>query len=127
MFPIRMTHQRSKNLPVDLDFECSTILPGQQVATEAAHQLPELPELSQPEVFYIFGCVTLYTLVYTIDGCALIPAPSSSIVPSICVSQTRLLKCEKGLPLVSVTELPPVFLVTEHGVPFPPSYFPLSP
>ena len=33
---------------VDLDLECSTILLGQQVATEAAHQPGELPKSSQP-------------------------------------------------------------------------------
>ena len=39
--------------PVDLDLGCSNILPGQQVATVAAHQLLELSELSQREVLTI--------------------------------------------------------------------------
>ena len=36
--------------PVDLDLKCSANLPGQEVATVAAHQLPELSELNQREV-----------------------------------------------------------------------------
>ena len=38
---------------VDFDLECSTILPGQKVAAVAAHQLLELSELSQWEVFTV--------------------------------------------------------------------------
>ena len=38
--------------PIDLVLGCSAILPGQLVATVAAHQLPELSELSQRKVFY---------------------------------------------------------------------------
>ena len=37
--------------PVYLDLGCPTILPGQLVASVAAHQLLEVPELSQWEVF----------------------------------------------------------------------------
>ena len=36
--------------PVELNWGCSTNLPGQQLATVAAQQLPELSELSQLEV-----------------------------------------------------------------------------
>ena len=36
-----------------LDLRCSAILPGQQAATVAAYQLPELSELSQREVLTI--------------------------------------------------------------------------
>ena len=39
-----------KILPVDLDLECSTILPVPRLATVAAYQLPELSELDQREV-----------------------------------------------------------------------------
>ena len=39
-----------KILPVDLDLECSTILPEPRAATVAAYQLPELSELIQREV-----------------------------------------------------------------------------
>ena len=35
---------------VDLDLEYSAILPGQEVATVAAQQLPEMSEISQREV-----------------------------------------------------------------------------
>ena len=37
--------------PVDLDLGCFAILPGQYIATVGAHQLTELPELSQQELF----------------------------------------------------------------------------
>ena len=36
--------------PVDLDLGCSTILPGQKIATVTAHHLAELSELGQWEV-----------------------------------------------------------------------------
>ena len=42
--------------PIDLDLGCSTMLPGQWVAAVAAHQLPELLELSQREVFTVLTC-----------------------------------------------------------------------
>ena len=42
--------------PVNLYLECSTILPGQWVAAVASHQLPELSELSQREVFTVLMC-----------------------------------------------------------------------
>ena len=48
----RVTHLVSKNLPVDLGLGCSTILPGQKIATVTAHHLAELSELGQWEVFY---------------------------------------------------------------------------
>ena len=38
---------------MDLDLGCSVILPGQLVAAVAAHQLQNLSELSQLEVFTI--------------------------------------------------------------------------
>ena len=41
--------------PVDLDLVCSAILPGLYVATVAAHQLPELSELSQREVITVLS------------------------------------------------------------------------
>ena len=47
-----VTHQNVKP-PVDLDLVCSAILHGQWVATVVAHQLPELSEQSQREVFTI--------------------------------------------------------------------------
>ena len=37
--------------PFDLDLGCATVLPG--FATVAAHQLPELLELSQRKVFTV--------------------------------------------------------------------------
>ena len=43
-------HLVGKILPVDLDLECSAILPVPRVATVAAYQLPELSELDQREV-----------------------------------------------------------------------------
>ena len=36
-----------KKPPIDLDLGCSTILRGQQIATVADHQLPELSEMKQ--------------------------------------------------------------------------------
>ena len=44
---------RSGKPPVDLDLRSSVILPRQSVATVMAHQLPELSEQSQREVFTI--------------------------------------------------------------------------
>ena len=49
--------------PVDLYMGCSTILPGQWVASVAANQLPELSELSQRVVFTVqmgFHCSVLF-------------------------------------------------------------------
>ena len=45
-----MTYLVDENLPLT-GFGSSFILPGQQLATVAAYQLPELSELSQQEVF----------------------------------------------------------------------------
>ena len=42
--------------PIDLDLECSALLPGEWAATVAAHLLPELSELSQREVFTVLTC-----------------------------------------------------------------------
>ena len=53
--------------PVDLDLKCSAILPGQEVATVAARQLPELSELNQQEVFTILMgplCITILAGTY---------------------------------------------------------------
>ena len=50
---IQGDHSGWRKPPVDMDLECSVNLPGQYVATVAAHKLLGLSELSQQEAFSV--------------------------------------------------------------------------
>ena len=54
---------------VDLNLECSAILPGQWIATVAAPQLQELSGLSQQEVFIILLCHPVPALRHVAKAC----------------------------------------------------------